>query len=110
MLQSCQFQYRATRCPGTTDLRQVCAMPDQNAFRKHVRDALEHLYDTAYLETHPLLAEFPVQAADSRLTRAQKLRTLIKEAVETLRPQDISPTGSPEWRSYLALRHRYVQG
>ncbi|MBI5304390.1 MAG: response regulator [Chloroflexi bacterium] len=79
-------------------------------FRKQVRDALEHLYDTAYLETHPLLLQFPNQPADSRLTRAQKLRGLLKEAIEALRPPEGSPAGSPEWRSYLALRYRYVQG
>jgi len=79
-------------------------------FRKQVKDVLEHLYDTAYLETHPLLAQFSNQATDSRLTRAQKLRSLLKETVEALRPQDGAPAGAPEWRCYLALRHQYVQG
>lgn len=79
-------------------------------FRRLVKDALEHLYDAAYLETHPLLAQFSPQAADTRLTRAQKLRTLLKDAVEALRPQEPSPSQSPEWRSYLALRNRYVRG
>ncbi len=85
-------------------------MLSQAEFRKQVREVLEHLYDTATLETHPLLAQFPNTAADSRLTRAQKLRTLLKQAIETLRPQEGVPSGSPEWRSYLALRYRYVQG
>jgi CheY-like chemotaxis protein len=85
-------------------------MESQIEFRKHVREVLEHLYDTAYLETHPLLAEFSNAAADSRLTRAQKLRSLLKDAIETLRPQEGAPSNSPEWRSYLALRYRYVQG
>ncbi len=85
-------------------------MEPDHEFRKQVKDALEHLYDTAYLETHPLLSQFPNPATDSRLTRAQKLRSLLKETIEALRPQEGSPTGSPEWRSYLALRHRYVQG
>ncbi len=86
-------------------------------FRRLVKDALEHLYDAAYLETHPLLAQFPLvqglawgESSDTRLTRAQKLRTLLKDAVEALRPQEASPTQSPEWRSYLALRYRYVRG
>ncbi len=85
-------------------------MEPDNEFRKQVKDALEHLYDTAYLETHPLLSQFPNPPTDSRLTRAQKLRSLLKETIEALRPQEGSPAGSPEWRSYLALRYRYVQG
>jgi CheY-like chemotaxis protein len=85
-------------------------MEPEAEFRKQVKDALEHLYDTAYLETHPLLSQFPNQPADSRLTRAQKLRGLLKETIEALRPPEGSPSGSPEWRSYLALRYRYVRG
>ncbi len=79
-------------------------------FRKQVKDALEHLYDTAYLETHPLLLQFSNEPADNRLTRAQKLRGLLKETIEALRPPEGSPPGSPEWRCYRALRYRYVQG
>ncbi len=85
-------------------------MEPEAEFRKQVKDALEHLYDTAFLETLPLLAQFPSQAAASSLTRAQKLRGLLKETIEALRPQEGSPSGSPEWRSYLALRCRFVQG
>lgn len=80
------------------------------AFRKQVKEVLEHLYDTAYLETHPLtLALIPSQTT-SRATRAQKLRSIIKDAIEMLRPNDGSPSSSPEWRSYRALRYRFVQG
>lgn len=91
-------------------LRQNHPMEPNSEFRKQIKDALEHLYDTAYLETHPLLSQFSSEALDSRLTRAQRLRGLLKETIESLRPQEGAPTGSPEWRSYLALRHRYVQG
>ena len=79
-------------------------------FRKQVKDALEHLYDTAYLETHALLLQFPNPATDTRLTRAQKLRSLLKETIEAVRPPEGFPSASPEWRSYLALRYRYMQG
>ena len=44
------------------------------------------------------------------MTRAQRLRGLLNEAIESLRPQQGSPSDAPEWRSYLALRYRYVQG
>lgn len=85
-------------------------MENTDESRKQIKDALEHLYDTAYLETHPLVSQFQNLATDSRLTRAQKLRSLLKETIEELRPSDSSPSGSPEWRAYLALRYRYLQG
>lgn len=78
-------------------------------FRKLVRDALEHLYDTAHLEVHPLLDHITGVTTAHRSTRAQELRGLLKEAVEALRPPQGMPSRSPEWRSYLALRYRYVQ-
>jgi len=79
-------------------------------FRKLVKDALEHLYDTAYLEVHPLLSQIVGENPANPSTRAQKLRGLLKESVESLRPQQGLPASSPAWRSYLALRCRYVQG
>lgn len=79
-------------------------------FRKQVKDALEHLYDAAHLETHPLLTYFSDSSPATRTTRAQKLRALLKDSIEQLRPHEDLPSGSPEWRSYLALRQRYVQG
>ncbi len=86
-------------------------MPMESAdFRKLVKDALEHLYDTAYLEVHPLLPHL-TGGPDTvnRATHAQKLRSLLKETIEMLRPPQGMPSRSPEWRSYLALRYRYVQ-
>lgn len=80
------------------------------AFRKQVKDALEHLYDAAYLETHPFLTHIADTPSAIRTTRAQKLRALLKDSVEQLRPQQDLPSRSPQWRSYLALRYRYVQG
>ena len=83
---------------------------DRTQFRNQVRDALAHLYDTAHLECHPLVAQLIKPNASSRLTRAQMLRSLLKEAIEALRPPQDSPSSAPEWRSYLALHHRYVKG
>jgi CheY-like chemotaxis protein len=79
-------------------------------FRKQVKDALEHLYDAAHLEIHPLVIHLADVSAATRTTRAQKLRALLKDAIEQLHPNQDLPSGSPEWRSYLALRYRYVQG
>jgi CheY-like chemotaxis protein len=79
-------------------------------FQHSIRDALEHLYDTAYLEVHPLLTHIAGVTTTHRSTRAQELRSLLKESIEALRPPQGKPSRSPEWRSYLALRYRYVQG
>jgi CheY-like chemotaxis protein len=90
--------------------RQNRAMPmNSDDFRKLVKDALEHLYDTAYLEVHPLLAHLTGADTANRAIHAQKLRGLLKESIEILRPPQGMPSRSPEWRSYLALRYRYVQ-
>jgi CheY-like chemotaxis protein len=79
-------------------------------FRKQVKDALEHLHDTAYLQVHPLVSQIAWPATPQQTTHAQRLRDLLKEAIESLRPQPGSPSEAPESRSYLALRYRYVQG
>jgi CheY-like chemotaxis protein len=79
-------------------------------FRKQVQDALAHLYDTAYLAGHPLLPELVHMPDSTRATRAQKLRSILKQAIEETRPQQDLPSTSPEWRSYNALRYRYTQG
>ncbi len=77
-------------------------------FRKNIRDALVHLYDTAYLECSPLVNDLLSAESVSQLTRAQTLRQLLKEAIESLRPREGTPTRTPAWRSYLAYHQRYV--
>lgn len=84
-------------------------MNDQE-FRKLVKDAFEHLYDTAYLGAHPLVPELVRMPDSTRVVRAQKLRSLLKQAIEELRPQNDLPSTAPEWRSYNSLRYRYTQG
>lgn len=85
-------------------------MTINHEFRKQVKDVLEHLYDTAYLESHPFLSQITLAETANRVTRAQKLRSLIKDLIESLRPQEGSPSNSAEWRCYRALRYHYVQG
>ena len=85
-------------------------MTAEAGLRKLVKDALEHLYDTAHLASHPLLARLAPMGQASTLSRAHKLRSTLKEAIEALRPHAAQPSGAPEWRSYLALHCRYIQG
>jgi LuxR family transcriptional regulator, maltose regulon positive regulatory protein len=79
-------------------------------FRKHVKSALEHFYDTAYLEVHPLLAHLTERQLGNRLSGAQQLRGALEAGIEALRPPPHVPASSPDWRSFHALRYRYVQG
>ncbi len=76
-------------------------------FERLVRDALNNLYDLAALQTHPLAGHFTPDAK----SRAQQLRDVLIAAIERLRPAERGPTtGSPEWRPYLLLYGRYVEG
>ncbi len=85
-------------------------MPNQNQFRNDLRDALAHLHDPAYLESHPLARQLVGPDLPRSQSRGQALRALLKEAIETLRPSDHVPSHMPEWRSYRALYYRYIKG
>lgn len=79
-------------------------------FVQQVRDVLAHLYDTAYLQRHPLLtALVPSELSDPR-ARAQSLRETTMQAIAALRPPaGVSPR-DPAYRPYTILRGKYVEG
>lgn len=79
-------------------------------FGKWVHDALSRLYDTPYLQTHPLADVLLAGEADSRLLRSQALRRTLLEALETMRPAPGTPAQSPAWRAYRILELRYIEG
>ncbi len=83
---------------------------DQNTFFDLFKDLLAHLYDRASVETHPLAAEFPLPPR-STSHRAEAIQNLIFAEIEQLRPAagEANPR-SPEWRPYLILHQRYVEG
>ena len=85
-------------------------MSEESQFRNHVRDALAHLYDPAYLESHPLTRQLIGHGLVSTLSRGQALRALLKETIEALRPAESVPSHMPEWRSYRVLYYRYIKG
>jgi LuxR family maltose regulon positive regulatory protein len=80
------------------------------AFRTQVKNALEHLHDSAALEVHPLLAELSGPQPDDRSSGAEQLRAMLMAGIEGLRPRPDLPPHAPAWRSYLALHSRYVEG
>lgn len=84
--------------------------PDRPQFDKWVHEALTHLYDTPYLQTHPLVDCLPRGEAEPHLPRSQRLRRTLLEAIESMRPPSGTPAQSPDWRGYRILELRYIEG
>jgi hypothetical protein len=71
------------------------------AFGRQVRDALLHLHDLLYLQTHPL-ARFVSSPPGSRVAnRGRELQRAMLEAIQALRPD--RARGKRDERSYLIL-------
>ena len=75
-----------------------------------VRDALTHLYDNVYLQNHPLADLLAIGPATGPTTRAKRLREVLVEMVEELKPTPAIPFGSREWRGYRILYQLYIEG
>ncbi len=75
-----------------------------------VRSALAHLYDYAYLQNHPLAFILDVERDLDHVTRAQKVRRVLLDCIETLRPQRQGDAPSDAARAYAILTYRYVDG
>ncbi|NPV08085.1 MAG: response regulator [Anaerolineae bacterium] len=78
--------------------------------REEVREALDLLYDNPRLAKCALVELFPDIAELENLNdRALRLRAVLLEAVETLRPVRAAPFGSREGRACDVLTLRYVE-
>ncbi|MCS7222794.1 MAG: response regulator [Anaerolineae bacterium] len=75
-----------------------------------VRSALAHLYDYAYLQNHPLAFILDVERDLDKVTRAQKVRRVLLDCIEALRPQGHGDALSDAARAYAILTYRYVDG
>lgn len=84
-------------------------MPVQAEFLKQVRDALNHLHDYPYLETHPLALRFWPEERAEGPNRAQRLHRLLLETIETLNPPARSSVAPSHTEHYLLLVYRYVE-
>ena len=83
---------------------------DKAQFRNSLKDILNHLADTAYLENSSL-ANLLLSEEESRGgNRIQLLRNKISEGIEVLRPPADIPTHVAEWRCYRILTLRYLRG
>lgn len=86
-------------------------MIDRRSFNGLVRDAITNLYDFAALEAHPLLFNVLKLPAEYNGTPAEYIRQLFQESIEQLKParKDLIQS-APEWRPYLILSKRYMEG
>lgn len=86
-------------------------MIDRIAFEGWVKFMANNLYDYAALETHPLTNQLIKVPATFNGAKGDYIRRTYEDAIEKLRPagKDMNPS-LPEWRPYLILRQRYVDG
>ena len=75
---------------------------------RDTRDALSHFYDYAYLTHHPLAQCLRGSLGGDAIVAVQKLRRILLEAIEQLRPAGELPVDDPAWRPYTVLYQRYV--
>lgn len=83
---------------------------DQRTFSSLIKDILNNYYDSAALEAHPLAGVFAQPGGNSE-PRSEYVRAVIREEIEGLRPpQAVLNPVSAEWRPYLLLQKRYIEG
>jgi hypothetical protein len=88
------------------------SMAESGEFREWVRDALKHYWGGPKLTTNPLMALQVVE----RATREQDgnamrgLRSVLREAVERLRPEGEREMTAPAWLLYNILDLKFLQG
>jgi predicted ATPase len=89
---------------------QVAGDGAQTEFGRHVREALHHLHDVVYLQTHSLsrLAAGEPTARSSQPGKA--LQRAILETIEALKPADAAQLAGRNGRTYQLLTLRYVEG
>ncbi len=73
-------------------------------------DALTHLYDYAHLENHALATLVDVSKELDQVTRAQRLRRLLLDCIEEVKPQEAGESISEADRVHAVLTYRYVDG
>ena len=74
----------------------------KRALEHHVRDALAYFYDRTHLQTSPLAAMLGLQVPADEAQSAS-LRRLLREAIESLKPDPSIPYGQPEWLGHRLL-------
>ena len=78
----------------------------REAFLKELHRALAHLYDAKHLRATPLAALLQV---GDRFDVSSALRSILTEAIQSLKPPDREPPESRAWLLYESLHCCYIQ-
>src|SRR5262245_5445393 len=78
------------------------------AFVEQVKQVLEHLYDFAYLQQHPLARIYDKNDLSTK-TAGRQLRYELVNAIETLKPNSDTHFRAPDARLYNVLHLLYVE-
>lgn len=73
-----------------------------------MQEALQRLYDSPYLQKHPLTETLAAEA--DRLQRVPHLRRTMLDAIHALAPAGGGQAQSPDWRAHRILELRYIEG
>ncbi len=84
--------------------------PSRETFARWVHEALGRLYDSAYLQRHPLAEILIEEEVLSPVQRSQNLRRVLLESIRAMRPGAGVPAQSPDWRAYRILELRFIEG
>ncbi len=103
--------FSAAGCKDLLGQQSAMPMPTltSDEFAKQIRQALENLYDFAYLQNLELTNALS-QQGQSLDKSVRQLRAELVDAIERLKPDDSVPPQAKERRPYALLYGRYVQG
>src|SRR5262245_38443454 len=79
------------------------------AFVEQVKQALERLYDVAYLQQHPLARAYDGDSDLTAKTAGRQLRGELVRAIESLKPKLETHFRAPDARLYNVLHLIYVE-
>ena len=82
---------------------------NQEEFHQQVRDALHHLYDYPYLESHPLALRYWPEVGRGGPSRAHRFSRLLLESIEELNPPGKGTVDTSHVRFCSLLVYRYVE-
>jgi CheY-like chemotaxis protein len=91
---------------GPSSIAAAAESTPPDAFIEEVRCALAHLYDFAYLQNLPLSHRLQGYAPADGVTRAQRVRRLLLDSIERLRPEQ--PLAGEATRAYAILTYRCI--